>query len=106
MQSSLSREERYGTGDRPCGKGGNAEPRWGSEARGFAALSLRTCPERAEGTVEGRCAAAVMKHSKYSVFSLYRKETKYATVRNEKLSEFSVLFAFSAVNDQFLILNS
>ena len=39
----------------------------------------------------GRCAAAVMKHFKYSVFSLYRKETKYATVRNEKLSEFSAL---------------
>ncbi|MBY0536505.1 MAG: hypothetical protein K2P88_11690 [Chitinophagaceae bacterium] len=38
-----------------------------------------------------RCAAAVKKHSKYSVFSLYRKETKYATVRNEKLSEFSAL---------------
>ncbi len=24
-----------------------------------AAKTLRTCPERAEGTVEGRCAAAV-----------------------------------------------
>ncbi|MBY0536612.1 MAG: hypothetical protein K2P88_12250 [Chitinophagaceae bacterium] len=45
-----------------------------------------------------RCAAAVMKHSKYSVFSLYRKETKYATVRNEKLSEFSALLALFAVN--------
>ncbi len=57
----------------------------GSEARGFAALSLRYRCDR--------CAAAVMKHSKYSVFSLYRKETKYATVRNEKLSEFSALLA-------------
>jgi len=45
----------------------------------------------------GRCAAAVMKHFKYSVFSLYRKETKYATVRNEKLSESSAPFAILAV---------
>ena len=63
-----------------------------------AAFPLRACPEQAEGLVEGRCAAAVMKHSKYSVFSLYRKETKYATVRNEKLSEFSALLALFAVN--------
>lgn len=34
------------------------------EARRFAALPPRTCPEQAEGTVEGSCAAAVRKREK------------------------------------------
>ncbi|WP_430900353.1 MULTISPECIES: hypothetical protein [unclassified Paraflavitalea] len=54
---------------------------------------LRNCKR-----CENAAIAAVMKHSKYSVFSLYRKETKYATVRNEKLSEFSAPSALFAVN--------
>ncbi len=44
-QSSLCRAERFGTGEAVAGRE-EIQNHGGTEARGFAALPLRACPER------------------------------------------------------------